>query len=417
MKKILNSHKAKKVWHILSEWLTPRADYFFTFIWLVCILVFNEQFNNTILLAFSYVVTLLLIYYFVKYKNVKSHKYSVAFLILYCILVVLGIGIFTFSQDNNNSVVFGIQINNMSPNYNEGDIVHIQNMPIYERGDSVIFDKCYDPMDIIGATTQTEEVINALNSSDNFEFEVSTPTAKDDSNNSTRLDLTLHEVEIIIDPCPDVWIGRVIGFPTEKIHIQNGDVFINDTALSEPYVYNKFPKSYLFDYIVPVGSYFILQDNRETRVSTYDSIDAGGIIKKHIRGKVINVFNSATGMFKQQLSAWLLILITYLLPLLVSRRFKVPKIIKVFVSQYNLLCLFILSIFILYFPFTKDFSHISWYYPSIFYYQTTTFIQEFTVTSPFSLPLNLILTLIGGTISIMEIQDYIGKIKKSSHSK
>ena len=55
-------------------------------------------------------------------------------------------------------------------------------------------------------------------------------------------------------------IHRIMGLPNEKVEIRDGQVYINDSKLEEPYIQgnsiNRAPE------IVPEGSYLIVGDNR-----------------------------------------------------------------------------------------------------------------------------------------------------------
>lgn len=56
-------------------------------------------------------------------------------------------------------------------------------------------------------------------------------------------------------------IKRIVGLPGEKVEIRNGQVYINDQALHEPYV--REPAHYQAPpEVVPPGAYFVLGDNR-----------------------------------------------------------------------------------------------------------------------------------------------------------
>jgi signal peptidase I len=59
---------------------------------------------------------------------------------------------------------------------------------------------------------------------------------------------------------PDL-IKRVIGLPGDTVEVRNAQVFVNDTALDEPYVSN--PPNYAFGPVqVEPGRYFVMGDNR-----------------------------------------------------------------------------------------------------------------------------------------------------------
>ena len=55
-------------------------------------------------------------------------------------------------------------------------------------------------------------------------------------------------------------VHRIVGLPNEKVEIRNGQVYINDSKMEEPYIQgnsiNRAPE------IVPEGSYLIVGDNR-----------------------------------------------------------------------------------------------------------------------------------------------------------
>jgi signal peptidase I len=68
------------------------------------------------------------------------------------------------------------------------------------------------------------------------------------------------------DPAENVdLIKRIIGLPGDRVRVQRGTVFINDQALSEPYIH--FQANYIYplngqDLTVPPDEYFVLGDNR-----------------------------------------------------------------------------------------------------------------------------------------------------------
>jgi signal peptidase I len=60
---------------------------------------------------------------------------------------------------------------------------------------------------------------------------------------------------------PIAMAKRIVGLPTERLEIKNGQVLINGTALNEPYIME--PPSYTFyTTLIPDKSYFVLGDNR-----------------------------------------------------------------------------------------------------------------------------------------------------------
>lgn len=79
--------------------------------------------------------------------------------------------------------------------------------------------------------------------------------------------------DIIVFKYPDdekiPYVKRIIGLPGEKVEIKEGKVYINDTALNEPYL-NENTDGNFGPYEVPEGRYFMLGDNRDnSRDSRY----------------------------------------------------------------------------------------------------------------------------------------------------
>jgi len=71
-------------------------------------------------------------------------------------------------------------------------------------------------------------------------------------------------------------IHRIVGLPNEKVEIRNGQVYINNSKLEEPYIQgnliNRAPE------IVPDGNYLIVGDNRYEAASDI-------VPRNEIRGK------------------------------------------------------------------------------------------------------------------------------------
>ena len=84
------------------------------------------------------------------------------------------------------------------------------------------------------------------------------------------------------------YIKRVIGLPGEHLYIsEQGDVYINDKILEEPYLVNglKTPRTgAYYDVEIPKGYVFVMGDNRE---GSKDSRELGLIPIEKVEGKVI----------------------------------------------------------------------------------------------------------------------------------
>jgi signal peptidase I len=78
------------------------------------------------------------------------------------------------------------------------------------------------------------------------------------------------------------WVKRVIGLPGDTIEIKSNRVYVNGTALEEPYI-KEAPDYILPPYAVPPDNYFVLGDNRN---ESYDSHRKWTVSRGEIVGEV-----------------------------------------------------------------------------------------------------------------------------------
>ena len=81
------------------------------------------------------------------------------------------------------------------------------------------------------------------------------------------------------------YIKRVIGLPGDRVQVADGEVFINGTALDEPYL-NADP-AYIGTWTVPEGQLFVLGDNRN---NSSDSHNWGFVPYEFLVGKAEFVY-------------------------------------------------------------------------------------------------------------------------------
>lgn len=76
-----------------------------------------------------------------------------------------------------------------------------------------------------------------------------------------------------------VYVKRIIGLPGERLRIEQGQVYIGDTPLVEPYVRNRLPWN--IPQVTLTGSeYYVIGDNRGMRALDHDfgRVDAWRIL-------------------------------------------------------------------------------------------------------------------------------------------
>jgi len=86
-----------------------------------------------------------------------------------------------------------------------------------------------------------------------------------------------------------VFIKRVIGLPGETINITDGELYVNEMKIQEPYIAENIytqPLLYGRDYLVSENELFVMGDNRYPDKSN-DSRSFGSISFDHIEGKIV----------------------------------------------------------------------------------------------------------------------------------
>ncbi len=77
------------------------------------------------------------------------------------------------------------------------------------------------------------------------------------------------------------FIKRIIGLPGDTVEIKDGAVYINDSAIDEPYI-KAAPSYTMAKEEIPEGEYFVLGDNRN---NSNDSHSWGPLPEQNIIGK------------------------------------------------------------------------------------------------------------------------------------
>jgi signal peptidase I len=80
-------------------------------------------------------------------------------------------------------------------------------------------------------------------------------------------------------------IKRVIALPGDRVEVKDGTVWVNNTALNEPYI--SAPPNYSGSWDVPEDSYFVMGDNRN---NSSDSHSWGFLPEENILGKALLIY-------------------------------------------------------------------------------------------------------------------------------
>ena len=86
-----------------------------------------------------------------------------------------------------------------------------------------------------------------------------------------------HEIVITRYPESDaLYVKRVVGLPGDTVEVRDGRVYVNDTALEEPYLLDDEIHYFLEPETVPEGRVFVLGDNRNDSKDSHS--DAVGML-------------------------------------------------------------------------------------------------------------------------------------------
>ncbi len=102
----------------------------------------------------------------------------------------------------------------------------------------------------------------------------------------------IHRSDLVVFHYPrdprESYIKRVVGIPGDSVQILNGDVYVNQQKLIEPYVLDAYRDRDSMDLqIVPPENYFVLGDHRN---SSSDSRTWGFVGRNAIYGKAVLVY-------------------------------------------------------------------------------------------------------------------------------
>lgn len=81
------------------------------------------------------------------------------------------------------------------------------------------------------------------------------------------------------------YIKRIIGLPGDRVQVRDGEVFINDQRLIEPYI--AAAPRYQSDWTVPENTLFVLGDNRN---NSHDSHNWGPVPMDLVVGKAMFIY-------------------------------------------------------------------------------------------------------------------------------
>jgi signal peptidase I len=81
------------------------------------------------------------------------------------------------------------------------------------------------------------------------------------------------------------YIKRIIGLSGDRVKISNGQVYVNDQLIAEPYI--AAPPSYQSEWLVPEEALFVLGDNRN---NSSDSHNWGPVPMENVIGKALLVY-------------------------------------------------------------------------------------------------------------------------------